>query len=88
MLEMTITDELCSFGAAWSNGRKATVLKYTAVASVSYVEFQSSTDSCQRFFFSCAAPDMSENPLGPDMPAAPMTREVLLLGFNLTDKIL
>jgi len=51
MLEVAITDELCFFGAAWSNSRKATVLKHTAVTSVSYVEFQSSTDSCQRFFF-------------------------------------
>ena len=75
MLKMTITDELCSFGATWSNGRKATVLKYTAVMSVLYVEFQSSTDSCQRFFFSRTASDVSGNPLGPDMPAAATTRE-------------
>jgi hypothetical protein len=75
MLEMTITDELCSFGAAWSNGRKATVQKYTAVTSVLYVEFQASTDPFQRFFFSHTASDVSGNPLGPDMPAAPMTGE-------------
>ena len=75
MLEMTITDELCSFGATWSNGRKITVLKCTAVTSVSYVEFQSSTDSCQRLFFSCTASGVSRNPLGPDMPAAVMMRE-------------
>jgi len=75
MLEMAITDELCSLGAAWSNGRKATALKYTAMTSVLYVKFQSSTNSCQRFFFSRTASDMSGNLLELDMPAAPMTRE-------------
>src|SRR3954451_17250190 len=75
MLEMTMTDELCSFGAAWSRGRKATVVKYTAVTSVLYVVCQSSTDSCQRVFFICTASDVSGNPLGPDMPAATTMRE-------------
>lgn len=76
MDDVVITDELKRSPEPWgsiaacSNGRNATVVKYTDVTSVEYVSFHSWTDSpFHSLSLSSPASDLSGSALGPGTPA-------------------
>lgn len=75
MLEIMITLASRLRGAACRSGRSETTEKNTLVTLVLYVSRQSAISSLQRFSFIFRASLVSGYPLGPETPAAAMTRE-------------